>query len=675
MKNIVFPIMLMITSLLSQAQDILTPERMWLLGRVGEMQVSPDGQRVIYTVTSYELSSNKGNSDVYSVPVNGGKPVQLTSTVRSEFNLQWRADGLKIGYLLADEDGTPQMWEMNPDGTDAKQLTRIGEGLVCFSYSPKMDNVLYVRRIKLDKTPKEVYPDLPLADARIIDDLMYRHWDNWHDYSYNHIFVAGYNTGKVSRGKDIMKGELYDAPMLPHGGIEQIAWSPDGAKIVYVCKKLKGKEYAESTNSEIYIHDIKEQKTECLSSNGFEGYDFDPVFSPDGSQLAWRSMKTPGFEADKEDLIIYNFKSQQAQNITADIDQSFTNYVWAPGGKFIYAISGINATYQVYQIDIAKKQVKQITEGKHNYQSIGLAGRNLVGQKMSMSRPSEIFKVDLPSGKETQLSFTNNGVLDSMKLAKVEERWIETTDGKKMLVWVIFPPEFDPSKKYPALLYCQGGPQSAVSQFWSYRWNFQLMAANGYIVVAPNRRGLPTFGQAWNNQISGDYGGQNMKDYLSAIDAVAKEPYVNKDKMGAVGASYGGFSVYWLAGNHQKRFKAFISHCGMFNLESQYGATEEYFFVNHDLEGPYWESPRPKSYDYSPHRFVDKWDTPIMIIHGERDYRIPYTESLQAFNAAKLKGVPARLLLFPNETHFILKPQNSILWNREFFGFLDKYLK
>ena len=676
MKKTILGILALVSAFSVYSQDILTPELMWKLGRLGNMKVSPDGQQVIYTVTSYDIAANKGNSDIFIVPVNGGEPKQLTKTPASEFNLEWRADGLKIGYLLPDEDGAPQMWEINPDGSGAKQVTRMSEGLQGFLYSPKMDNVLYIRRIKVDKTPKEQYPDLPMAEARIIDNLMYRHWNMWHDYSYNHIFVASYSTNKVSRGKDIMKDEPYDAPMMPDGGMEQICWSPDGAKIAYTCKKLKGKDYALSTNSEIYLFDVKAQKTECISAEGFEGYDFDPVFSPDGTKLAWRSMKTPGYEADKEDLIVYDFATKVAVNVTSLIDQGFTNYQWAANGKTIYAISGIKATYQIYSIDISKKQVKQITEGVHNFQDISLvANRFFIAQKMSMSMPSEIFKVDASSGKETQLTFTNKKVLDSLKLAKVEERWIETTDGKKMLVWVIFPPGFTPTKKYPAILYCQGGPQSAVSQFWSYRWNFQLMAANGYVVVAPNRRGLPTFGQEWNDQIAGDYGGQNMKDYFSAIDAVSKEPYINKDKLGAVGASYGGFSVYWLAGNHQKRFKAFISHCGMFNLESQYGATEEYFFVNHDLEGPYWEKPKPKSYDFSPHRFVDKWDTPILIIHGEYDFRIPYTESLQAFNAAQLKGVPSKLLLFPKETHFVLKPQNSILWNREFFAFLDKYLK
>lgn len=672
-KFYVFVLALIVSS--GFAQQVLTPETMWQLGRVGNMMVSPDGKQVIYTVTRYDIATNKGNSDIFSVPAGGGKVVQLTTTPESEFGLQWRHDSKMIGYLRADADGDPQIWEILPDGTNPKQITRVQGGVAGFLYSPKMDNVLYIRRIQVEKTTKKKHPDLPLAEARIIDDLMYRHWDSWNDYSYNHIFVASYSTNKVSRGKDIMKDEPFDAPMMPHGGMEQIAWSPDGSKIAYTCKKLSGKEYAVSTNSEIYLYDIKSQKTECLTQTGFDGYDFDPVWSPDGTKLAWRSMKTPGFEADKEDIIIHDFSNSTTTNITQLHDQSFAHYLWAPSGKTMYAISGINATYQIFSVDIGKKQIKQITNGQHNYQEIALAGSKIIGQKMSMSMPSEIFSVDISSGKETQLTFTNKTMLDSLTLAKVEERWVETTDGKKMLVWVIFPPNFEPSKKYPAILYCQGGPQSAVSQFWSYRWNFQMMAAHGYIVVAPNRRGLPTFGQEWNDQISGDYGGQNMKDYISAIDAVSAEPYVNKDKLGAVGASYGGFSVFWLAGNHKKRFKAFISHCGMFNLESQYGATEEYFFVNKDLEGPYWETPRPKSYDFSPHRFVGNWDTPILIIHGERDYRIPYTESLQAFNAAKLKGVPARLILFPNETHFVLKPQNSILWNREFFGFLDTYLK
>ena len=408
------------------------------------------------------------------------------------------------------------------------------------------------------------------------------------------------------------------------------------------------------------------------------GYDKYPVFSPDGKKIAFQSMETPGYEADKDRLLVYDMVTGNKEYLTENFDQNVSNLCWSDEGDIIYFISGIKATYQIYQLELKTGQIKQITEGVHNYNSFSLAGNSIIGEKMSMSMATEIFRVNKETGSEQQLTFTNRNIYDNIKMGKVEEEWIQTTDGKDMLVWVIYPPGFDPEKKYPALLYCQGGPQSAVSQFFSYRWNFQIMAANDYIIVAPNRRGLPTFGTEWNEQISGDYGGQNMKDYLSAIDKLKEEPFIDKNRLGAVGASYGGFSVFWLAGNHDKRFKAFISHCGIYNFESMYAATEETFFVHHDMGGSYWDksnSVAQKSYATSPHKFIQNWDTPIMIITGANDFRIPYTESLQAFNAAQLRGVPSKLLFFPEETHFVLKPQNSILWQREFFGWLDKYLK
>ncbi|MFH0894345.1 MAG: alpha/beta fold hydrolase, partial [Bacteroidota bacterium] len=378
---------------------------------------------------------------------------------------------------------------------------------------------------------------------------------------------------------------------------------------------------------------------------------------------------------DKKRIMLYDFKTKTATDLSKDFDQNSSSFKWSNDGKLIYFISGINATYQLYSIDISTKATRKITTGIHDYTELCINGNTMIAAKMSMSLPTEIFSIDLKSGKETQLTFTNKDILDKTTLAKVEERWVTTTDGKKMLVWVIYPPFFDKTKKYPAILFCQGGPQSAVSQFFSYRWNFQMMAANDYIVIAPNRRGLPTFGQEWNDQIALDYGGQNMKDYLTATDSIAKLPFVDKDRIGCVGPSYGGYSVFWLAGHHDKRFKAFISHCGIYNFESQYGATEEFFFVNHDWGGPYWQSPKPKSYDYSPHLSVDKWDTPILIISGGNDFRIPYTQSMEAFNAAQLRDIPSKFLFFPEESHFVLKPQNSVLWQREFFGWLDTYLK
>ncbi len=589
------------------------------------------------------------------------------------YNARWRPDGKRIGYISM-LSGTAQIWEMETDGSSPTRKSDIDGGINNFEFSPGGDKIFYLKDVKLEKGTIDLYPDLPLANVRIINDLMYRHWDSWNDHSYSHIFLQDYGDDTIGEGLDIMAGEPWDSPLSPDFDQSQICWGPDGKSIVYTSKKMKGKDYALSTNSDIYIYELASGNTENVTK-GMPGYDRFPVFSPDGKKLAWQSMKTPGYEADKESLYLLNLSTGKKTNLSRDFDQSIQNIRWSADGSFIYFISGTKATYQIYKINIADQNIVQLTEGPHDYISFSLTDHSIIAEKMSMSMAAELFRIDTESGEEVQLSAVNSDKYQNLKFGQVEERWVKTSDNKNMLVWVIYPPDFDPEKKYPALLYCQGGPQSAVSQFFSYRWNFQLMAANGYIIIAPNRRGLPTFGSAWNEQISGDYGGQNMKDYLSAVDAVKKEPFVDEEKLGAVGASYGGYSVFYLAGHHEGRFKAFISHCGIYNLESMYASTDEIFFVNHDLGGPYWENPKPHSYSFSPHLSIDKWDTPIMIITGENDLRIPYTESLQAFNAAQLRGIPSKLLVFPGETHFILKPQNSILWQREFFGWLDKYLK
>jgi len=648
------------------------PEDLWKLGRVSDVQLSPNGKTVLYGVTKYVLKDNKGNRDLYTVSVKGGAPELITSFNGGEYNGLWRPDGKKIAFISA-QNGSPQIWESSVNGKMKKQISDEKEGVVGFSYAPSGDKIMIVKAIKLERTPKDIYNDLPDNTAKIFDDLMYRHWDSWHDYAYNHIFVGDYKDGKISNLKDIMPAEHFDSPGNPWGGMEQIAWSNDGQYVAYTCKKLKGKDYAVSTNTDIYLYNVNTGATRNISKAN-NGYDQDPVFSPDGTKIVWRSMETPGFEADKDRIFIYDLKTRQITDFSEGFDQSSSHFVWSDDSKELFFISGYHATYQVYKLDLESKEISQITEGRHNYQEICYGGKFLVGTKMAMDMPTDIFTINIKNGKETRITETNKSVLKDIEMGKVEERWIETTDGKQMLVWVIYPPFFKKDKKYPALLYCQGGPQSAVSQFWSYRWNFQMMAANNCIVVAPNRRGLPTFGQEWNDQISGDYGGQNMQDYLSAIDAVAKEPFVDEKNLAAAGASYGGYSVFWLAGNHEKRFNAFIAHCGIYDFTSMYGSTEEYFFVNHDYEGAFWDTPKPKSYDFSPHHFINNWDTPILIITGANDFRIPYTQSLEAFNAAQLKGIPSRLLFFPDESHFVLKPQNSVLWQREFGAWLENWL-
>ncbi len=652
---------------------IVTPEILWKFGRVSDARISPDGERVIFGVARFDYKTNKSKTDIHVLDIETGSLLQLTTFEGANYNQRWHPDGTKIGYISA-ENGSSQLWEIRPDGTDKKQVSSVDGGISSFEYSPVGTHIYYTKRVKLDKTPQELHPDLPLINVRIENDLMYRHWNAWNDYSYSHIFVAAYDKGILGKAKDIMEGEKYESPLAPYFSGAEITWSPDGKMIAYTSKKMGKREYAISTNSDIYLYRLDTGETINITE-GMPGYDKYPAFSPDGSKIAWQSMATPGYEADKERLFVLDMETNEKTYLTENWDQNAANFKWKDNNTLFF-ISGIKATYQVYSINTNTREINVITSGYHNYNSIDYAAGVLIGEKMSMVLATEVFKIDPETGNETQLTFTNQHIYDNIEMARVEERWVKTTDGKDMLVWLIYPPKFDPQKKYPALLYCGGGPQSAVSQFFSYRWNFQIMAANDYVIVAPNRRGLPTFGQAWNAQISGDWGGQATRDLISAIDELKKEPFIDETRLGAVGASYGGFSVFHLAGVHQKRFKAFIAHNGTFNLESMYAATEETFFVNHDFAGAFWETPKPVSYDrFSPHRFVQNWDTPIMVVTGEHDYRVPYTEGLQAFNAARLRGIPAKLLHFPGETHFVLRPQNSILWQREFFSWLDLWLK
>lgn len=658
------------------SSDVMTPEVLWSFGRVGEPVVSPDGTTVLYSVTTYNVEENKSYRDLYTVPVSDGEPVKLTDSPEKESSAVWRPDGKKIGFLSS-KSGDTQLWEMETDGSNPVQLTQVAGGITGFKYSPDLTHLLYTANVKLDQDIHDLFPDLPKANARLENDLMYRHWDSWHDFTYSHIFITEYAEGKVGEALDILEGERFDSPMKPMGGIEEIDWSPDGKLVAYTCKKKVGKEYAFSTNSEIYLYSIQE-KTTVNFSEGQMGYDKSPVFSPDGKYLAWESMERDGYEADKSRLFIGELASGVKKDYSSQFDQNSNHLSWSADSKSVYFISDIHATDEIYRLDLADEKITRLTDGIHNYLTVAEAKGGLVAQKVSMSQPAELYVVDPLTGKDQPLTSVTKGITDQLTMGKVEERWVKTTDNKDMLVWVIYPPHFDPNKKYPAILYCQGGPQGTVSQNWSYRWNFQQMAANGYIIVAPNRRGLPGFGMKWLEQISKDYGGQNIKDYLSAIDNVSAEPFVDKDKLGAVGASYGGFSVNYLAGHHEGRFKAFISHAGIFNFEQQYVTTEEMFFEDWDIGGPYWDKSNnaaQRSYGFSPHLFVDKWDTPILVIHGEKDFRIPFTQGMGAYNAAIMKGIPAQFLYFPEENHWVMQPQNGILWQRVFKQWLDKWLK
>lgn len=656
---------------------ILTPEVMWKMGRVGGSVLSPDGATVLYTVTSYDMAENKGTTDVWSVPSAGGKAVLITDPGSNESSVQWSADGETI-YFLSDRSGSSQIWSAAPSGNNLRQVSDVPGGVEGFSVAPSGDKLMYIARVQVEKrSSSDLYPDLDKSKAKIYDGLMVRHWDYWEDGSNLHIFVADLDgTKTVTGGKDILEGEPWDAPMAPYFDAAEIAWNHAGTALAYTCKKMKGTQYALSTDSDIYLYDTATGQTRNLTE-GMPGYDKYPVFSPDDSMIAFTSMERPGNESDKDRLFVEVLATGEKRYLTADFDYNAGNIRW-DGNETLYFIAPIRATHQICRVAAdGTAPVEVLTEGAHDLNAFTMAGGRIVAERTTLASPTELYTVAVTDGALAPLTRTNGEIYDHIRMGEVRERIVRTTDGKDMLVWVVLPPDFDPAKKYPALLYCQGGPQSVVSQFWSYRWNLQLMAAQGYVVVAPNRRGLPSFGQEWLDQISGDYSGQNIRDYLSAIDDVASEPWIDRDRLGCVGASYGGYSVFFLAGNHQKRFKAFIAHCGMFNFESMYGGTEELWFPNNDLGGPYWsDDPTAKrSYANSPHRFVKNWDTPILIFSGQRDYRIPYTESLQAFTAAQLMGVPSRLVSFENEAHQVFKPQNSLLWNREFFGWLDKYVK
>lgn len=660
------------------SKGVLTEEILWYLGRVTPPEISPDGKTMLYTVKYFDYTKNRGNADMYTMPVAGGQPTMISKTADDEVQPIWRPDGKKIAFLYPADD-VMQIFEANPDGTGRKQITHAESDINGFSYSPDGKNFLYTRNVRLDKTIAQRYEDLPEANAKIYDDLMYRHWDSWADGTYAHLFIAPVD--KPEDAVELLKDEKFHSPVPPFGGMEQAVWSPDSKKIAYCCKRASGKDFAVSTNTDVFVYDLATKETINISE-GNEGYDMNPVWSPDGSQLVWWSMETPGFESDLKRMMIHDFKGNATYQAVQNDALNPENFVWSPDGKKIYFLSSYEATNQVFVMettsetdDQATYQVRMLTEGDHDFNSLVWANGKLIATMTTHQLPAEIFSINPENGEFKQLSFTNKDILDKIDMCKTVKRWIKTTDGKDMLTWVILPPGFDSTKTYPTLLYCEGGPQSPVSQFFSYRWNFSIMAAHGYIVVAPNRRGLPGFGKEWNDEISTDYGGQCMKDYLSAIDEMAKEPYVDADHLGAVGASFGGYSVYWLAGHHEKRFKALIAHCGMFNFESWYGTTEELFFANHDIEGNYWQNPTPKSYSFSPHRFVGNWDTPILVIHGGNDFRIPYTEGMQAFDIAQMKGIPSRFLFFPDETHFVVKPQNAMLWQREFFRFLDENLK
>ena len=682
---------------------MMTPEALWAMGRIGGVAASPNGSQVVYQVGYYSVKQNKGHQVICIMNADGSHQRQLTTSSKSETDPVW-LNAETIAFNCGGE-----IWTMKADGSDRQQLTKTGGKVEGFKFSPDGTKVILIQSIPFHEIIKKNPDDLPLATGRRVTDLMYRHWDHYVE-SIQHPFLAEVTAEGVGQGIDILEGEPFECPMEPFGGIEQLAWSPDSKTIAYTCRKKIGMEYATSTDSDIFLYNIGTRETRNLCKpadwkqpatdmthtrtdqavnadpNANTGYDQNPMFSPDGKYIAWQSMPRDGYESDLNRICVYSLGTGTKQYVAhnSDIDA----FCWAPAKDktaMLYFISVWHGCKNMYRVD-RKGVVSQLTDHWSDWTSLQLAndGKRILATRQSISAPTDIYMVtpgkNIEKTQVTQISQENKQILDQLTFGKVQQRWVKTTDNKEMLVWVILPANYEEGKKYPTLLFCEGGPQSPVSQFWSYRWNFQIMAANGYVVIAPNRRGLPGFGQEWKEEISGDWTGQCMDDYLSAIDDAAKNlPFVDKDRLGCVGASFGGFSVYYLAGHHNKRFKAFISHDGAFNLESMYTDTEEAWFSNWEYDDAYWNKDQTdrarRTYENSPHKAVDNWDTPILCIHGEKDYRINANQGFGAFNAARMKGIPAELLLFPDENHWVLKPQNGILWQRTFFNWLDRWLK
>lgn len=666
-----------------QAQQPLTPELLWSLSRVGAETLTPDGAKVIYGVTNYDIATGASERDLFSVDFTGKSPVQITKTKGSESGVFTLPNG-KMGYLYKG-----QVWQAEWDGSNPVQFTDYDGGISNIRFSPDGKHILFSKDVQLQKiASSDMYKDLPNATVKVYNDLNYRHWDTWEDGAYSHLFIATMESGKIVNEKDIMAGQLYDCPQMPFGGIEDMVWHPDSKHIIYVTKQKTGTAYTTSTNTDIFVYDIETGKTKNITE-GMQGYDMSPNISPDGSKVAWLSMERDGYEADKNRIFILDRKSDLKIDVTASYDESVESIRWSNDGKFIYFTSPINGTLQLFALDVTNSMMKvdeggkkrnpirQITSG--DFDITGVVGESnglLIVTRTDMNHAAEIFKVDIAKGDITAITTTNQAKYDQIGMCKTERKMVKTTDGKEMLVWFIYPPNFDPNKKYPTLLYCQGGPQSALTQFYSFRWNFQLMASQGYIVVAPNRRGMPGHGTEWNEQISGDWGGQAINDYYSAIDYAKTLPYVDANRCGAVGASYGGYSVYMMAGTHNGRFKTFIAHDGLFNLKSFYGTTDEMWFANWDMGGPYWTSgEQDKSYStFNPMNYVDKWNTPILIYQGGKDYRTTEDQAFQAFQAAQLRGIKSRFVYLPDENHWVLKCQNALAWQREFYKWLGETL-
>lgn len=687
----------------------LTPEKLWELGRIGDSAVSPDGSQVAYLVSHYDLEENGGTASLilldlpagldqadaaqrlvterkslaFETPVLDLKSTTLLEGVKGMHGLSWlnHASGPKLIYIAPTEgeEGVPQAWMISPKGGEPQQLTQVEEGIGNLKASPAGNAIGFTVDIKMDQEVTEVYEDLPKADARIIDSLLYRHWNAWHDYAYSHVHVVRIDdAGQPTDPLDLMDALKADCPVPPFGGSEQFEFSPDGSELALTLKLVNNP--AESTDTSVYVVGLDGGELRNIAP-GMPGYDMEPRYSPDGRFIAFHSMERASFESDRNRIMLYDRSGGGIREVTSGLDQTAHHATWSDNAKRIFFYSEYRGTDQLFEIDVESSALKQVSSGRFNFSLVAtIPNTNFVlARQQSMLRPTELALVNTTSAKTFTITDVNHAIYTDLELPRVEERFFTATDGKQIQNWVILPPDYDSEsdKQWPMLTYCQGGPQGQIGQWFSYRWNFHMMAARGYVVLAVNRRGLPGFGREWNDQISGDWGGQAMQDILAATDGMMANPTIDRDRVAAIGASFGGYTVYWLMGNSDNRFCSMIAHCGVYNLESMYGSTEELFFVNWDLGGPFWKSQEiaEKYKKFSPHTFAGNWKTPLLVIHGEKDFRVPVTQGMEAFTAAQVQGVPSRFLYFPNEGHWVLSPQNGVVWGRVFFDWLDRYCK
>ena len=666
------------------ADGRFTPEVMWSLGQLGEYAVSPDGSRVVYGVKNVSMEQNKGNVELYMLATDGqSAEVRLTTTATSEFSPVWYDDNTLMFCRGA------QIISMNVDTKKESVVAECERGFEGFKVAPDGKSLVYISTIPVTRPEhiNKLYAGLDKTTGRINEDLMYRHWDNWVD-EIPQIFYVPFENGKAQMDKVVnIIDSTFECPMRPWGGTEQYNYSPDSKLIAYTCRKKTGYDYAHSTNSDIYIYNIESGETTNIS-DGIMGYDQNPVFSHDGKMIAWESMERDGYESDKLRLMVMNLESGEKSDLTENFDYGVSGISWSADDSELAAVVMYRGTLEVFAFNRETKAIRQVSKGVHDINSFQMNGDKIIASQVSIQYPATLYAYNLGDSEAegTKLTTVNDDILSQVRMGKTEPYWIKTVDGKEMLTWLIYPYDYDSTKTYPALLFCEGGPQNIVSQFWSTRWNFEVMSGAGYFVIAPNRRGCPGFGMEWLEEISGDYGGLCMQDYMSATDYFANNfKQIDRERIGACGASFGGYSIYWLAGHNYgvkgydegRRFKAFLAHNGMFNFEQQCLETEEYWFTNWDLGGPYWvkNAKTAHSYANSPHLFVDKWNTPLCVIHSEFDFRIVASQGMAAYNAAKLRGLDARYLYFPDETHWVLRPQNSLLWHRNFIDWFDKYLK